>query len=64
MYNISEEREIKNKVPWTIMQKRMKYLGINSIKEAKDLYNETIKLLKETRHQEMEKFPVFMGWNN
>ena len=42
LYNNSErsEREIKETIPFTIMTKRIKYLGINLPKEAKDLYSE------------------------
>ena len=32
------EREIKEKIPFTIAKKRIKYLGINLPKETKDLY--------------------------
>ena len=32
------EREIKETIPFTIATKRIKYLGINLSKEAKDLY--------------------------
>ena len=34
------EREIKETVPFTIVTRRIKYLGINLPKEAKDLYSE------------------------
>ena len=45
--NISE-REIKEKIPFTITSKRIKYLGINLPKEVKDLYSENCKtLMKE-----------------
>jgi len=43
------EREIKKTIPFTIVPKRIKYLGISSTKEVKDLYSENYKaLLKET----------------
>ena len=32
-------------IPLTIISKRVKYLGINSPKEAKDLYSEIYKML-------------------
>ena len=36
-------------IPFTITSKRIKYLGINLPKEAKDLYSENYKMLmKET----------------
>ena len=39
------EREIKKATPYTITTKRMKYLGINLPKKAKDLYSENYKIL-------------------
>ena len=47
--NKRSEREIKKTIPFTIASKRIKYLGINLPKEAKDLYSENYKkLMKET----------------
>ena len=45
LYNNSGrlEREIKETSPFTIATKRIKYLGINLPKEAKDLYAENCK---------------------
>ena len=44
------EREIKETLPFTIAKKRIKYLGINLPKEAKDLYAENYKtLMKEIK---------------
>ena len=37
------EREIKETTPFTTASKRIKYLGINPLKETKDLYSETIR---------------------
>ena len=34
----NSEREIKESIPFTIVTKRIKYLGINSPKEIKELY--------------------------
>ena len=43
------EREIKEKIPFTIASKK-KYLGINLPKEAKDLYSENyVMLMKEIK---------------
>ena len=39
------EREIKESIPFTIVTKIIKYLGINLPKEAKDLYSENYKIL-------------------
>ena len=48
--NKKSEREIKGIIPFTITIKRIKYLGINLPKEAKDLYSENYKtLMKEIK---------------
>ena len=48
--NERSEREIKETIPFTIATKRVKYLGINLPKEAKDLYSENYKtLMKEIK---------------
>ena len=39
------ERELKQTIPFTRASKRIKYLGINLPKEAKDLYSENCKML-------------------
>ena len=38
--NESSEREIRETIPFTIATKKIKYLGINLLKEVKDLYSE------------------------
>ena len=43
--NEKTEREIKETIPFTIVRKRIKYLGINLPKETKDLYIENSKTL-------------------
>ena len=48
--NEKSEREIKESIPFTIATKRIKYLGINLLKETKDLYIEIYKtLVKEIK---------------
>ena len=48
--NEKSEREIEETLPFTIVTKRIKYLGINLPKEAKDLYSENYKtLMKEIK---------------
>ena len=44
--NERSEREIKETIPFTIATKRIKYLGINLLKEVKDLYSENYKTIK------------------
>ena len=43
--NERSEREIKETITFTIVTKRIKYLGINLPKEVKDLYSENYKML-------------------
>ena len=44
------EREIKESIPFTTATKIIKYLGINSPKETKELYTENYKtLMKEIK---------------
>ena len=43
--NEKSEREIKESFPFTIAAKRIKYLGINLLKETKELYTENYKVL-------------------
>ena len=48
--NEKSEREIKESIPFTTATKRIKYLGINLPKEAKELYTEYYKtLMKEIK---------------
>ena len=43
------EREIKEKIPFTIATKRIKYLGVNIPKETKELYIENNKTLMKSK---------------
>ena len=46
--NETEEREIKELIPFTIAPKSIRYLGINLTNEVKDLYSKNYRtLLKE-----------------
>ena len=48
--NENSEREIKESIPFIIVPKRIKYLGINLPKETKVLYTENYKtLVKEIK---------------
>ena len=48
--NELSEREIKETIPFTIITKIIKHIGINLPKEAKDLYSENYKtLIKEIK---------------
>ena len=65
--NEKSEREIKESIPFMISTKRIKYLGINSPKETKELYMENYKtLMKEIKewHKQMERYSMFLGRKN
>ena len=64
--NEISEREIKETLPFTIAMKRIKYLGVNLPKKAKDLYSENYKTqVKEIKDdKEMEKYTMFLDWKN
>ena len=50
MLNEKSERAIKESIPFTIATKIIKYLGINLLKETKELYTENYKtLMKEIK---------------
>ena len=62
--NKSSEREIKETIPFTIATKRIKYLGINLPKEAKDLYSENYETLMKEIKDDINRWrniPCF--WN-
>ena len=47
---MKSQKEIKESIPFTIATKRIKYLGINLLKQKKELYTENYKtLLKEVK---------------
>ena len=49
-HNEKSEREIKKSIPFTTATKRIKYLGINLLKETKNLYKKNYKtLMKEIK---------------
>ena len=64
--NKRSEREIKETIPFTITSERIKYLGINLPKEAKDLYSENYKtLMKEIGDdKQIEGYTMFLDWKN
>ena len=50
------EREIRKTIPFTIASKRIKYLGINLMKEVKDLYTENYKTLMREIKEDTNKW--------
>ncbi|XP_072608843.1 ubiquitin thioesterase otulin isoform X5 [Vulpes vulpes] len=65
-HNETEEREIKESIPFTIAPKSIRYLGINLTKEVKDLYPKNYRtLLKDIEEDtELEKSSMLMDWQN
>ena len=65
--NETEEREIKESIPFTIAPKSMRYLGINLTKEVKGLYPKNYRtLLKEIEEdtKRWKKYSMLMDWQN
>ena len=61
------EREIKDSTPFTVAQKPIKHLGINLIKEVKNLCTENYrKLMKEIEKdtKKMEKDSMLLDRKN
>ena len=58
--NEVSEREIKEMIPFTITSKRIKYLGINLPKEAKDLYSESYKMLMKEIEDYTNRWKVIL----
>ena len=57
------EREIKETLPFTIATKRIKYLGINLLKEKKDLYAENHKtLMKKIKDDTNRWRDILCSW--
>ena len=54
--NALSEREIKETIPFTMASKRIKYLGINLPKEAKDLYSKNCKMLMEETENDTNRW--------
>ena len=50
------ERESKKTIPFTVATKRIKYLGINLVKDVKDLYLENYKTLKKETEEDTNKW--------
>ena len=62
-FTLKDQRESKITIPFTIATKRIKYLGINLHKEAKDLYPENYKILmKETEADTKRWRDIACSW--
>ena len=57
--NKTEEREIKELIPFTMASKTIRYLGINITKEAKDLYSENYRIVMKEIEGDTKKGKMF-----
>ena len=58
MYTNNEisERKTREKIPFTIVTRRIKYLGINLTKDVKDMYLENYRTLKTEIEEDTNKW--------
>ena len=56
--NEPAERKLK-KISFTIVTKRIKYLGINLTEEVKDLYTENYKILMKLTEDDSNEWKIF-----
>ena len=61
MDNPKEKLKKKKNTMFTIASKRIKYLGINTTKEVKDLYSENYKMLLKEIKEATNKTPYIQG---
>ena len=54
--NKVSETEIREKIPFAIATRKIKYLGINLTKEVKDLYSENYRTLKKEIKEDTNKW--------
>ena len=50
------EKEIREKIPFTIVTKTMKYVGVTLTKQVKDLYDKNFKSLKKEIEEDLRKW--------
>ena len=49
------EKEIRGKIPFTVVTNNVKYLGVNLTKQMKDLYDKNFKSLKKEIEEDLRK---------
>ena len=57
--NETEEREIKESIPFKISSKSIRYLGINLTKEVKDLYPKNYRTLLKEIEEDTKRWKIF-----
>ena len=53
--NEQSEKEIKKAISFTVVSKRIKYVGANLTNEVKDLYTENYKILLKEINEDLSK---------
>ena len=62
---MKKQKEMKETIAFSIVTKRIKYLGINLAKAIKDLYTENYKtLMKEIKLYTDRWSNIFLDWKN
>ena len=56
MNNETEEKEIRESIPFTRVPKIIRYLGINLTREAKDLYSRNYKSLLKDIEEDIKRW--------
>ena len=61
-----KEQKLRENIPFAVATRKIKYLGINLIKEVKDLYSETYTTLKKQIKEDATNgaYTMFMDWKN
>jgi hypothetical protein len=54
--NEQTEKEYMERIPFTIASKKIKYLGVNLIKDVNDLYKDNYKLLKKEIEEDYSRW--------
>ena len=54
--NEATERQMKKLIPFTIVPRSIKYLGINLTKDVKDLYAENYRMLMKVIEEDIKKW--------
>ena len=62
--NKTEEREIKESVPFSIAPQTIRYLGINLTNEEKNLYSENYRVLMKEVEEDTKKMEKQRQWKS
>ena len=54
--NNQAKKTVKDSIPFTVVPKKMKYLGVNLTKDVKDLYKENYEILRKEIAEDVNKW--------